>query len=502
LLAFPSVLSCFNKNVSGLENDLQATWNAIVNGGVAKDPSTRLWRLHGDVQWVGKIKELYNRECYDNLLAKMKGNDTVLIKGTPGTGKSLFLMVLLVSIVEEARVAGTAIPSIKYVRVEQETVCSYQLASDGTVMYHNPATHGPPDYLLSDSVDLNIVDGKILSLEVASDSEKNYKNFEKRTQEAPSGLEYHMPLFSIEELLSIRGDMSEEEANFRYEVFGGSARNFKDRCIVSDIERLELVDQTMLWMFGAIKTSHEDWWNSVAVKVSKKLRQNDREIHKNTVNSLMRHRTELDVVVWASKFMEILSGVIMDEKVLEIHTALEEVVGKSGMGVAFESVGHKKISTCSEKYLLKPLHKPYQRNEVRRKEMLMRFNYPIQLIRTAANLSQLPKGSYGLPIHGYFPLADFVVKTEKETVIGNFTISQTHKGTAKQLNEILEHIHQKNHRVVMVWVVPSKNLNTFQWVKGLKDIDQYVMTDKPVSLKRKGNTPPKEKRAKRKSDSV
>jgi hypothetical protein len=50
--------------VSDVENGLQATWNVIINGGVAKDPATRLWTLHGDVQWVGEILELYNRQYY------------------------------------------------------------------------------------------------------------------------------------------------------------------------------------------------------------------------------------------------------------------------------------------------------------------------------------------------------------------------------------------------------------------------------------------------------
>lgn len=53
----------------------------------------------------------------------------------------------------------------------------------------------------------------------------------------------YMPLFSFEELVSIRGDVSEKEATFRYEVFGSSARNFKeDRDEEEDVKRLEIVD--------------------------------------------------------------------------------------------------------------------------------------------------------------------------------------------------------------------------------------------------------------------
>ncbi len=472
-----------------IENDLQATWNAIVNDGVAKDPATRLLRLDGNVQWVGKISELYNRQCYDDLIVSMVNKTTVLIKGTPGIGKSLFLMVLLVWIVEKARAANEAIPSINYVRLEDQ-LCVYRLLSDGRVRIYDLATHGLPDYLLSDGCDLNVAYGKLLSLEVASDDKANYKNFEKRVQEASARKESllkYMPLFSYEELLSIKGEMSLEEAAFRHEVFGGSARNFADRKEV-DIDSLVVVNDTMLWMFGETKkTAHPDWWKTIVDKISAKLRQNDRELDKNTINSLMRHRTGRDVPIWATKFMEILSGVILDEKVLAIHTALENLIGPSGMGVAFESVGHKKISTCTAKYPLQSLHKPHQRKTKWPKEMSMRFNYPIQLIRTVEDLSHLPENTYALPIHGYFTLADFIVKTRKVTVIGNFTIADSHGGTLEQLNNILQQLNPKtNHRVIMLWVVKRENLDAFKWVSGLESIDQYVMTYEPVAtLKRK-----------------
>jgi len=109
------------------------------------------------------------------------------------------------------------------------------------------------------------------------------------------------------------------------------------------------------------------------------------------------------------------------------------------------------------------------------REMSMRFNYPIRLIRRVTDLSHLPEDSYNLPIHGYFTLADFVVKTENVTVIGNFTIAETHGGTPEQLNEILQQIQPpEDHRVIIVWAVPRKNLDTFKWVKGLESIDQYL----------------------------
>lgn len=91
--------------------------------------------------------------------------------------------------------------------------------------------------------------------------------------------------------------MSEAEVMFRYKLFGGSARNVMDTGSTLDSEHLEIVEKSMCWMFGEhMKSDHPDWWNVILEKTSENLTQVDDEMH------------------------------------------------PSGMGVAFESLGHRRIN--------------------------------------------------------------------------------------------------------------------------------------------------------------
>lgn len=97
--------------------------------------------------------------------------------------------------------------------------------------------------------------------------------------------------------------------------------------------------------------------------------------------------------------------------------------------------------------------------------MTMRSNYhPIHLFRTVADISELPLDSYGLPSHGYFPLADFIVKTAQVTVIG----------TEEQLTKMREFLPTRR-RVILLWIVPRETFCDFQWVARLESVDQYKM---------------------------
>jgi hypothetical protein len=154
--------------------------------------------------------------------------------------------------------------------------------------------------LLSDGVDIDHPYGNVLSLEVASDDKRNYRNFEKRIQEAfrSSGtLRRNMALFVFDELLLIKGDMGKEEAEFRHKIFGNSARNFMDSAEEVGVVPLPIVEDTMTWMFGEEKKMQfPSVWNNVDTKLSVKLNQTDDEL-KNTVNSMMRHRTAQDETI-------------------------------------------------------------------------------------------------------------------------------------------------------------------------------------------------------------
>jgi hypothetical protein len=186
-----------------VDNDISAVWRCIRNGKLHKeagklDTKFNYWTLENTF-WLGKVKVLYNRDCYDDIIQQMIGKNLVLVRGTPGIGKSLFLQRFLVYISDLSIVP---FPVIHYLRYEngKSTSTSYVLLENGDVVSLD--NDNAPDYLLSDSVDLNVANGKILSLEVASDKDANYNNFEKRLKETKSGdkATITMSLFSLEEM--------------------------------------------------------------------------------------------------------------------------------------------------------------------------------------------------------------------------------------------------------------------------------------------------------------
>jgi hypothetical protein len=102
-----------------VDNDISAVWRCIRNGKLHKEAgklNTKLnyWTLE-DTVWLGKVKVLYNRDCYDDIIQQMSGKNLVLVRGTPGIGKSLFLQRFLVYISDLSIVP---FPVIHYLRYE------------------------------------------------------------------------------------------------------------------------------------------------------------------------------------------------------------------------------------------------------------------------------------------------------------------------------------------------------------------------------------------------
>eukprot|EP01038_Epipyxis_sp_PR26KG_P013585 gene13585-18234_t len=118
---------------------------------------------------------------------------------------------------------------------------------NGTITF---AGDNAPDYLLSDSVDLQIANGLILSLEVASDKPLNCNHFYKRVYEANINLgnRLTMSLFTKKELKMFYPNFTSEEVGIRFEVFGGSAINFAQSS-VPDVPVLSVVEDVTRWYF-------------------------------------------------------------------------------------------------------------------------------------------------------------------------------------------------------------------------------------------------------------
>jgi hypothetical protein len=128
-------------------------WKCIRTDKLVKDEVTRKWTLKENVLWLGYVQTLYNRKCYDDIIDNMAGKKLVLIIGTTGIGKSLFLRRFLVHINELFVNKGGKFPLIYIYKKPYDDIEIYSLLENGNVVQiNNPKTR--PDYLLSDSVDL------------------------------------------------------------------------------------------------------------------------------------------------------------------------------------------------------------------------------------------------------------------------------------------------------------------------------------------------------------
>ena len=337
-------------------------WSAILGDRIITNPDNpRLWSLPDGISWFGGVKKLYNRKCYDAITDRIKTSSLthLLVIGTPGIGKTLYLQIFLVHLARTARAENRATPSIHYAYYDVGgKLVILSLLADGSVVDISGDKNVPdPDYMLSDSVDLINAPGNVLNLQVASDKEANYELFQKRVVEKGyNGLEWIMPLFSFRELLFIRpANMDKKYAKFRYEVFGGSARNFiAVQKPMYDL--LPIVENLLTLMFKDIKEARYEEWESVGRQISSTLNRKAAKGNLGAVNSMMWHMLPGGSKTWASKFMAFLAAEIYVTRSADIVDELEQLVGKSGISPKWHNGSLEQLSSIRTQ-----LHKPDER---------------------------------------------------------------------------------------------------------------------------------------------
>ena len=470
-------------------DEFSAVWTALVQGTIIEDTlNPRVWKLQGEIPWIGTVKRFYNRECYDKITENIFSNELthVLIIGTPGIGKTMYLQCILAHLARLARSVRRDPPSIHYQRRYAGAVQTLSFLPNGSVVDVTGVKHEiDPDYLLSDSVDLDPPYGKVLNLEVASDKPTNYNNFQKRIGEPgdrKKGEEIVMPLFSFEELLCIKPTTVDNKAAlFLYDIFGGSARNF---LCTSDLNSaiLPAVEDAMGLIFPDIAAdpSLSELIAKVSRHMSAKLLTDGTQdpTGPSTVNSMMRHRLPDRNMIWASRFMEFLAAAIIDDKASDIYGALKQIIGASGTGCLFEALGHRKLLTSRREFLLKPLLSSIPSERPTFEEAS--FSLPVNRFRVIADIKNLPIGTYGLPMDGNFPFLDGII--QPDTFI-QYTVSLKHKGAVDRLDAMREQLKEKDrnkHRVV--FVVPHNNVRTFKFQSNLATISQFICIDDPSAI--------------------
>ena len=460
-----------------------------MNGSVSKNSSNpRLLSLPGEAEWIGGIKGLYNRPCYDDITKQISSLSFALAIGTPGIGKTLFLQTFLIYLASCAKAEGRATPTIHYTRYVRTKVVTLSFLSDGSVIDITDVRVPEPEYLLSDGVDLNEPSGTVLNLLVASDKPMNYNEFEKRIGETGlrRGATIIMPLWSFDELLCIRPDsMNYEIAQFRYHIYGGSARNFKCLSPVPVTGQvLPVVEDTMNLVFRHAKIDklYPDEWSNIARHISARL-IGDSDANSTdplTFSIILQHFLPVRQRIWASKFMELLVGAIFKESSDDISAVLRDLIRSSGKGYLFESLGHRKLLMSPVSFTLKPLLNsvPDEKPDF----PFVQFNLSVVLFNTISEISRLPDGSYGLPTTSNFPLVDAIVQPN---VLIQFTISTIyHTGSVMNLRDICAGLHEKDlTKIKFIFVIPKYNVATFRGQKDLVieeiAIPQYICLDDP-----------------------
>jgi Cdc6-like AAA superfamily ATPase len=145
-------------------------WNAIINNEV--DKKTDKWSLPNGLVWLNGLKIMYIRESYITLADMILSGDNselvaMLILGSKGIGKTVFLNYLMVRIAEKAaKENNLKTLSISYLyRVTGSKDICLKFTAQGVVISDNALVS---DYFLSDSVDIyNGELGSRVLLEVA-----------------------------------------------------------------------------------------------------------------------------------------------------------------------------------------------------------------------------------------------------------------------------------------------------------------------------------------------
>lgn len=459
---------------------IDKVWRNIVNGGVIKSGvEGRQWTLKDGSSWMDKVEILYNRPYYDSIVKQMKDKDMVLIKGTPGTGKSTFLERMMVEIVENSRAANVALPKIVLAMLMGSGVVEFALNNDGTVEHFDRA-NGDPQFYLSDSVDSDAKQGTKLHLLVASSKDKNYNKFIKHVQPRESGLDINMNLFEFEELCAISGSMTREEATFRYLIVGGSARRFKTYFPVN-VEILPFVKETMQWICSgtSFEKDFPDTFQGYCLLISQELTKSADGVTE-VINSLMRHSAS-GQRMWASQYMKFLGAEVIRCRETTLYNELKQIVKNGGIGNCFESLVHRKFTSPGFVCTAKPLYPPNQRvAKGGRDGVKHKFDYPVVLVRNIEDIENLANERYGLPIFDNFPLVDAII--QPDTLIQITVCPNVHKGAVEELPRIRTYLKEKDgtkHK--MIFVVPSMNVGKFKYQLDLKDISQYIATDNEVA---------------------
>lgn len=462
-----------------VEEDFLSFWNAVTRQNISKNG--RNWSFSCDASWIGGIKTMYVRDCYVELADLLLGEplpsgipvvplSMALILGPKGIGKTMFLNYLIVRIVEKARSDNT-LTTLSIVYLHQphgSTEVGIRFTSSGCTVDARKA-----DYYLSDSLDVaDGTSGRHLLLEVASESNSNYKKFMERLTEK-NGKRVIMNVWTLQELYQVkRSEWTDSEVDFLHAVFGGRVRN----CLGGDLDATSVDDDLeaiAFWFFGPqVKKDYEKSWN----RALKLIRETMADARGKTSKEELAIQTSLFWVInsnqgpgFSSTFLKLVAGVLSEKMEASLWEALTRLVGGSGKGLFFEAVGHMKLTQTDKEYTSRILKKGG------RKTFTRKFNFPKVLIRCVDDILGLSDNCYGIPLFGNFMLVDAIIKPN---IMLQFTVAVTH-GCLEDVDKwasIRSSLGGIRKNDKLIFVIPASNLGCFTYRGVPSDLECYVMT--------------------------
>ncbi len=465
-----------------LQSEISHIWKHMIQNEVVQIDNKVKFRSD-TLKWPSQTEELYVRNSYITMTEEILNKQLlcVYITGTSGIGKSMYLLYLMYVLSSQ-----TTKPTICYKTREAET---FLLLPNGNVQ--KCVTKSPvysdqcvPSYVLIDSIDVQTVDFRYGPHILVGSNTKYFKEYQKRMKEVSRrSKKFYMDVWSQNELQNI-SSYPIDVHNLRYDVFGGSARNFKAE-IQSTIDSNNgvystIVDEMLSLFFGSrMFTTTQDTWTaalqSIKLSIIEQLNTIEETLNNTEAFSSMFNHTDTNGnQMWASKFLKCLAGKIIEVKVLSLSDRLKLLVGESGMGIAFESIGHEAfVKSNNFEYTSTSIVK-YQRPAT------FKFKVPskVEIFRAIADISSLSFGWYAIPVTGNFPCIDSIVPPN---ILLQFTTALTHKGNEETMNSIRANLSETNRaKHVLIFVIPKENLEKFQRQEGYGDIKQYKVAFSPL----------------------
>jgi hypothetical protein len=455
-------------------------WKSICAEEI-KAEEGRLTFSSPDVRWPSNTIKLYERDVYKSITEDILRNQflCVYITGTSGIGKSFYLLYLMYALVRESIVNATTIPTIFYKTREGE---SFLLLPDGKVMKSTMAfpvftrEMGVPNYVLIDSV-VHSVDLQYGPHIMVASNTMFFKEFQKRMTEVGSkSKKIYMDQWSEGELHCI-SPYHLDILDLRYDIFGGSAKNFKlsGPSLSNDNNpQYAIVESIIELLFNTRRHTviEEDWINtkaSITCAIVEQLNMVEESASQEAFSSMFYQTLTTGQRTWTTTFLKLLAGKLLDTEALTISERLQQIIGTSGMGIMFEYRGHEALLKSKTQNNATSLVK-YQR------PIAISFSVPNRLVlfRAISDISALSAECYGVPAAGNFPCIDSIMQPR---IVFQFTTTRDHPGIEDKMSTIRAQLNEKNEKNhCLVFVVPQELLDCFPVQSGYGDIKQYVMT--------------------------